>query len=162
MSASEQEFLTFMLNNEEYGVDILYVQEIRVWTGVTVLPNKPDYLKGVINLRGVIIPIIDLRQRFGQEALTYNEQTVTIILKSQNTKKPIAVGIVVDAVSEVYKFKSADIRKPPSMGAQIDECFLHGLASIDNKLVILLDTQSLLNEDELFTVEQPMEVELDA
>ena len=162
MSSNEQEFLTFMLNEEEYGVDILYVQEIRVWTGVTVLPNKPDYLKGVINLRGVIIPIIDLRQRFGQEALNYTEQTVTIILKSHGRENAMAVGIVVDAVSEVYKFKATDIRKPPALGSQIDECFLKGLASIDNKLVILLDTQSLLDEEELFTIDHEMEDEIEA
>ena len=77
----EQEYLTFMLNREEYGVDILCVQEIRVWSSVTELPNKPNYIKGVINLRGIIVPIIDLRQRFGQQPLAYNEQTVTIILR---------------------------------------------------------------------------------
>ncbi|MFT5294470.1 MAG: purine-binding chemotaxis protein CheW, partial [Colwellia sp.] len=90
----EQEYLTFVLSGEEYGVDILCVQEIRVWSAVTELPNKPDYIKGVINLRGIIIPIIDLRQRFGQEPLEYNEQTVTIILRNQNSQKAMAVGIV--------------------------------------------------------------------
>ena len=88
----EQEYLTFILNGEEYGVDILCVQEIRVWSSVTELPNKPDYIKGVINLRGTIIPIVDLRQRFGQEALVYNEKTVTIILRNQAADKPMVVG----------------------------------------------------------------------
>ena len=91
MSEIEQEYLTFLLNGEEFGVDILCVQEIRVWSGVTELPNKPDYIKGVINLRGVIIPIIDLRQRFGQQQLEYNEQTVTIILRSRLQNKSIVV-----------------------------------------------------------------------
>ena len=119
----EQEYLTFILNGEEFGIDILCVQEIRVWSSVTELPNKPEYLKGVINLRGVIIPIIDLRQRFGIKPLDYDEQTVTIILKSQNTESPMVVGIVVDAVSEVYKFEKSAIRKPPAFGNQLDKFF---------------------------------------
>jgi purine-binding chemotaxis protein CheW len=132
MSELEQEYLTFMLQGEEYGVDILCVQEIRVWSDVTVLPNKPNYLKGVINLRGVIIPII---------------------LRSQGQTKPMAVGVVVDAVSEVYKFPQGSIRKAPAFGNQIDRCFLKGLVSVEDKLIILLDTQTLLNEDELYHVE---------
>lgn len=146
----EQEYLTFVLCGEEFGVDILCVQEIRVLSSVTELPNKPEYVKGVINLRGVIIPIIDLRQRFGIAPLKYNEQTVTIILRSQNTARPMVVGIVVDAVSEVYKFSSNVIRTPPDFGQQIDSCFLEGLASVDEKLIILLNSTSLLNQNELY------------
>ncbi|WP_286235698.1 chemotaxis protein CheW [Thalassotalea sediminis] len=148
----DQEYLTFMLNGEEYGVDILCVQEIRVWSNVTELPNKPDYLKGVINLRGVIIPIIDLRQRFGLQPLEYDEQTVTIILKSQSTEQPMVVGIVVDAVSEVYKFDLNAIRTPPKFGSKVDDCFLKGLANIENKLIILLDSNALLDQDELYSL----------
>ena len=152
----EQEYLTFVLNGEEYGVDILCVQEIRVWSSVTELPNKPDYIKGVINLRGIIIPIIDLRQRFGQEPLAYNEETVTIILRNQNNQnnqKSMAVGIVVDAVSEVYKFDKKSIRTPPAFGNNIDRCFLQGLATIEDKLIILLDSNSLLDQNELYQVD---------
>lgn len=148
----EQEYLTFILDEEEFGIDILCVQEIRVWSSVTELPNKPDYIKGVINLRGVIIPIIDLRQRFGATPLEYNEQTVTIILKSQNEENPMVVGIVVDAVSEVYKFNSQCIRKQPEFGHAIERCFIQGLATIEEKLIILLDSKALLNQDELYTV----------
>jgi len=156
----EQEYLTFILNDEEFGVDILCVQEIRVWSSVTELPNKPSYIKGVINLRGVIIPIIDLRQRFGKAPLDYNEQTVTIILRNQDTEKPMVVGIVVDAVSEVYKFENKSIRKAPAFGSQIESCFLKGLVSIEDKLIILLDSNSLLDEDELYSVErEPSAVE---
>ena len=155
----EQEYLTFVLSGEEYGVDILCVQEIRVWSSVTELPNKPEYLKGVINLRGVIIPIIDLRQRFGQEPLEYNEQTVTIILKSQDLNKPTVVGVVVDAVSEVYKFEQKNIRKAPDFGHQIDNCFLKGLASVQDKLIILLNTKTLLDQDELYCFEPTQNAE---
>lgn len=151
----EQEYLTFILQGEEYGIDILCVQEIRVWSSVTELPNKPEYIKGVINLRGVIIPIIDLRQRFGKTALEYTEQTVTIILKNKQDKNSMVVGIVVDAVSEVYKFQTKDIRKAPAFGNNIDSCFLKGLASIEDKLIILLDSQTLLSEDTLYSLEEP-------
>jgi purine-binding chemotaxis protein CheW len=148
----EQEYLTFILDDEEFGIDILCVQEIRVWSSVTELPNKPDYIKGVINLRGVIIPIIDLRQRFGSAPLDYDEQTVTIILKSQNKDDPMVVGIVVDAVSEVYKFDVNLIREQPDFGHKIERCFIQGLASIEDKLIILLDSKALLNQEELYTV----------
>ena len=154
MAELEQEYLTFMLQGEEYGVDILCVQEIRVWSSVTQLPNKPNYIKGVINLRGVIIPIIDLRLRFGKEALDYNEQTVTIILRHQSKERTMVVGIVVDAVSEVYKFDHQAIRKAPAFGSNIDSCFLKGLASIENKLIILLDSKVLLNEDDLYCIDK--------
>jgi purine-binding chemotaxis protein CheW len=153
MIENEQEYLTFVLNGEEYGVDILCVQEIRVWSGVTELPNKPAYIKGVINLRGVIIPIIDLRQRFGQEPLEYNDKTVTIILKTQDKTDPMVVGVIVDAVSEVYKLNSRSIRKAPSFGNNIEGCFLKGLANVDNKLIILLDSSTLLNQDDLYRAE---------
>jgi purine-binding chemotaxis protein CheW len=153
MIENEQEYLTFMLNGEEFGVDILCVQEIRVWSAVTELPNKPAYIKGVINLRGVIIPIIDLRQRFGQQPLDYNEQTVTIILKTQDQTNPMVVGVIVDAVSEVYKLARSSIRQAPSFGSNIDDCFLKGLASVDNKLIILLDSDTFLNQDDLYSAE---------
>jgi len=152
MADIEQEYLTFILQGEEYGVDILCVQEIRVCSSVTELPNKPNYIKGVINLRGVIIPIIDLRLRFGQPTLDYDEQTVTIILRQQSNTSTMVVGIVVDAVSDVYKFTNQAIRKAPAFGSSIDSCFLKGLASVDEKLIILLDSDSLLNEDDLYQI----------
>lgn len=152
MAEEEQEYLTFILQGEEYGVDILCVQEIRVWSSVTELPNKPSYIKGVINLRGVIIPIIDLRERFSQQPLEYNEKTVTIILKHQSESRTMVVGIVVDAVSEVYKFNSTAIRQAPGFGSQIDGCFLKGLANVEDKLIILLDSKELLNEEELYSM----------
>lgn len=159
MADIEQEYLTFILQGEEYGVDILCVQEIRVWSSITELPNKPSYMKGVINLRGVIIPIIDLRMRFGQCPLDYNEQTVTIILKKQTGTATMVVGIVVDAVSEVYKFSNKSIREAPAFGSNIDSCFLKGLASVDDKLIILLDSDALLNEDELYQIPSTTEKE---
>lgn len=148
----EQEYLTFKLCDEEFGVDILCVQEIRVWSNVTELPNKPSYIKGIINLRGVIIPIIDLRQRFGLDTLEYNDKTVTIILRGQNENRLVVVGVVVDAVSDVYKFQQSEIRSAPTFGSNIDSCFLKGVASIEEKLIILLDTHKLLEQEELYSL----------
>ena len=156
MTDIEQEYLTFILDGEEFGVDILRVQEIRVLSKVTSLPNKPDYIKGVINLRGVIIPIIDLRKRFGKKSLAYDEQTVTIILRGEVNNKITVVGVIVDAVSEVYKFSQTQIISPPSFGSAIDPCFLQGLANFEDKLVILLDTNSILNQDELYCLDSNM------
>ncbi|QBG34563.1 chemotaxis protein CheW [Litorilituus sediminis] len=159
MIDSEQEYLTFMLQGEEYGIDILCVQEIRVWSSVTELPNKPSYLKGVINLRGVIIPIIDLRLRFGHQPLDYDDQTVTVILRQQKENRTMVVGLVVDAVSEVYKFEPQSIRPAPAFGSQIDSCFLKGLATAEDKLIILLDSDTLLSEDDLYSIEQQKNTE---
>lgn len=158
----EQEYLTFLLDGEEYGVDILCVQELRVLSSVTELPNKPNYLKGVINLRGVIIPIIDLRLRFCKPAVSHDDKTVTIILRSLDKEKPMVVGIIVDAVSEVYKFDKQSIRAAPELGSKVDSCFLQGIATVSEKLIILLDSKSLLNQEELYessgTVETMQEV----
>lgn len=156
MITSEQEYLTFILDGEEFGVDILCVQEIRVLSSVTELPNKPDYIKGVINLRGIIIPIVDLRIRFGKTPLAYDDQTVMVILKARKQDHEMVVGVIVDAVSEVYKFSEQDIRKAPSFGNAIDACFLKGLANFENKLVILLDTNTLLDENSLYQVDTPL------
>ena len=156
--SEEQEYLTFKVKGEEFGVDILYVQEIRVWSSVTELPNKPNYFKGIINLRGVIIPVIDLRQRFDIEPLEYDAKTVTIILRSKNSERMNTVGIVVDSVSEVYKVDHQVIRPAPEFGSHIDSCLLSGLASIDDKLIILLDAKKLLDQDELYSVADKEEV----
>lgn len=146
----EQEYLTFMLDGEEFGVDILCVQEIRVLTAVTELPNKPHYLKGVINLRGVIIPIVDLRERFGKQGLSYDEQTVIIILKSPNPADNMVVGLVVDRVAEVYKVNRDSVSAAPSFGSAIDNTFLAGLAKVEEKLILLLDMNNLLDQQKLY------------
>lgn len=147
----EKEYLTFNLLNEEYAVDILCVQEIRVFSKVTELPNKPEYIKGVINLRGVIVPIIDLRVRFGIKPLKYSKKTVTIILR--NSDRTMNIGVIVDAVSDVYKLSDSKINPAPSFGHGIDSSFLKGLANIDEKLIILLNMDVLLDEEEFYRVD---------
>jgi purine-binding chemotaxis protein CheW len=143
------QYLTFMLAGEEYGVDILRVQEIKGWDTVATIPNTPAYIKGVINLRGTIVPIIDLRERFGLEKLAYGPTTVVIILKVQSETRTRIMGMVVDAVSDVYSLADHQIKAPPEFGSAIDTKFVRGLGTVDEKLIVLLDMDLLLNSGEL-------------
>jgi purine-binding chemotaxis protein CheW len=145
------QFLTFILAGEEYGVDILRVQEIRGWTTVTQIPRVPDYVKGVINLRGTIVPIVDLRRRFRMEEIKYGPTTVVIVLKILSGDCDRVMGIVVDAVSDVYNVNNADIRPAPDIGSQLSLDFVRGLASVNDKMVIVLDIEKLLNVRDLDT-----------
>jgi len=150
VTSGEHEYLTFELGAEEYGVDILCVQEIRVWSSVTEIPDTPDYLKGVINLRGVIVPIIDLRLRFRYQPKDYNETTVVIVLKTLVNGKSTMVGIVVDAVSDVYKVSPQEEKASPDFGSQIDSRFIKGMATMSEKIIILLNAEILLDVEALF------------
>jgi purine-binding chemotaxis protein CheW len=141
------QFLTFILDNEEYGVEILRVQEIRGWSKVTPIPNSPHYLKGVINLRGAIVPIIDLRERFGMDSLEYGITTVVIVLRVENGDEERIMGLVVDAVSEVYTLNQSQCQAPPDMGGETGEKFVKALASVDDKMIILLDIDTFLNAE---------------
>jgi purine-binding chemotaxis protein CheW len=143
------QYLTFLLAGEEYGLDILCVQEIKGWDTVAAIPNTPVYIKGVFNLRGTIVPIIDLRERFGLEKLEYGPTTVVIILKAQSDNRTRIMGMVVDAVSDVCNLAADQIKPPPEFGSSIDTQFVKGLATVDQKLVILLDMDLLLNSGEL-------------
>lgn len=154
VSTDEDQYLTFILANEEYGVDILRVQEIKGWDNVTPLPNTPEYIKGVINLRGTIVPIVDLRQRFGLEVLPYGPTTVVIVLKVQHEGGERIMGIVVDAVSDVYALGTGAIQPPPDLGSVIDIAFIKGIATVDEKMVIVLDIDHLLNKGVMATLEQ--------
>lgn len=143
------QFLTFILAGEEYGVDILRVQEIKGWDKPTPIPNTPDYIKGVMNLRGTIVPIVDLRQRFGLEVLEYGPTTVVIVLRIMNAERERIMGVVVDAVSEVYNIDAETVQDPPELGRDLKVAFVRGLATVDDKMVILLDIDHLMNPDEL-------------
>jgi len=152
-SLGMNQYLTFMLAGEEYGVDILRVQEIKGWDSVATIPNTPAYIKGVFNLRGTIVPIIDLRERFGLEKLGYGPTTVVIILKVQGEKRDRIMGMVVDAVSDVYSLTADQVKASPEFGSAIDTRFVKGLATVDEKLVILLDMDLLLNSGELAIID---------
>ncbi|MGC6687228.1 chemotaxis protein CheW [Burkholderia pseudomallei] len=139
-----QEFVTFRLGTEEYGIDILRVQEIRSYEEPTRIANAPAFIKGVINLRGVIVPIIDLRLKFALDSAEYNTSTVVIVLNVAAR----TVGVVVDAVSDVLELVAADRRPAPEFGAAIDTGFITDLGSIagenGNRMLILLDIERLI------------------
>ncbi|WP_370978913.1 chemotaxis protein CheW [Agaribacterium sp. ZY112] len=148
-ASSDNQYLTFIMAGEEYGVDILAVQEIRGWETATPLPNAPPHIKGVINLRGTIVPIIDLRQCFGMKAIEYTPITVVIVLKVESEQGARVMGIVVDAVSDVYALADSDMREAPDLGASINTDVIKGLVNVDEKMVILLDIDRLLNLEDV-------------
>ncbi|MCB1740079.1 MAG: purine-binding chemotaxis protein CheW [Gammaproteobacteria bacterium] len=138
------QYLTFMLAGEEYGVEILSVQEIKGWDSATPIPNTPPHVLGVINLRGTVVPIIDLRRRFNMDSIDFGPTTVVIVLKVRSEQSERTMGIVVDAVSEVYNVMREGINPPPDFGGHVAVDFIKGLANVDGKMVILLDIDRLL------------------
>ncbi len=155
-TGNTEQFLTFMLAGEEYGVDILRVQEIKGWDNVTEIPNTPDYIQGVINLRGTIVPIIDLRSRFGLETIEYGSTTVVIVLKVISNSNEKTIGFVVDAVSDVYNIDNEQLKPSPDFGGSVSTEFVKGLATIDDKMLILLDIDHLVDSEMKETMSQMM------
>lgn len=143
-SSDVNKFLTFMLGEEEYGVEVLKVQEIRNYEIATRIPHTHDYVKGVVNLRGTVVPTIDLRMRFGLRA-EYEDTTVTVLVKVKNGTKERTVGMVVDGVSAVTDIADSDKKPAPDVGGSIDTEFIEHVATIDGRLVILLDVDHLVN-----------------
>ncbi|NOX76105.1 MAG: chemotaxis protein CheW [Gammaproteobacteria bacterium] len=156
LESDGNQFLTFILAGEEYGVDILRVQEIKGWDTVTPIPNTPEYIRGVINLRGTIVPIIDLRRRFQLEAVEYGPMTVVIVLRVEDPEGDNSriMGLVVDAVSDVYNVPEDTIKPAPDFGSVVDVNFVKGLATLEDVMVIMLDIDRLLNADDLAVVQQ--------
>ncbi|AVF34883.1 chemotaxis protein CheW [Rahnella sikkimica] len=144
-----QEFLIFTLGDEEYGIDILKVQEIRGYDQVTRIANTPAFIKGVTNLRGVIVPILDLRVKFAQEDVIYNENTVVIVLNFENR----VVGIVVDGVSDVLSLSHDQIRPAPEFAVTMSTEYLTGLGSLGDRMLILVDIEKLLSSEEMALVD---------
>lgn len=151
----ENQFLTFILAGEEYGVDILSVQEIKGWGGVTPIPNTPPYVRGVINLRGTIVPIVDLRLRFDLPSIEYGRTTVVIVVGVKSGESERVVGMVVDAVSDVYNIAPENVKPAPEFCASVDTAFVRGLATVGPKMVILLDLPNLLGTRELPAADAP-------
>ncbi len=139
------QFLTFALGDEEYGVEILKVQEIRGYSAVTPIPNTPPYIKGVMNLRGTIIPVVDLRAKLAMREAEYNQFTVIIVV-NVGTK---VMGLVVDGVSDVLNIPRTDIQATPDFGSEVDARFISGMAKAGEKLVALLDIDKVLVGDEI-------------
>ncbi len=146
---SVREFLAFTLASEEYGVDILAVQEIRGYDTVTRVPDAPDYIKGVINLRGTIVPVIDLRLKFRLGEARYDAFTVMIVLNLGGK----VVGVVVDGVSDVVPLASEQVRPTPEFGAAVDTRYISGIGTINDRMLILLDIESLVLSAEVSGVE---------
>jgi purine-binding chemotaxis protein CheW len=144
-----QEYLTFVLADESYGIDILKVQEIRGYDAVTKIANTPDFIKGVVNLRGLIVPIADLRIKFGLGNVVYDEFTVVIILNLNGR----VVGIVVDGVSDVMNLNGNQIRAVPDIVSSIDTKYITGLATVEEKMFILVDIEQLMNSQEMALIE---------
>jgi len=142
---NDNEVLTFRLAKEEYGISILQVQEIRGYEAPTRLANAPDFLKGVINLRGSIVPVVDMRIKFGVAAPTYDALTVVIVLNIAHH----TIGMVVDSVSDVVTLTPEQIRPAPAMGASQGAGHLRGLGTIDDRMLILLDIEALMQSDEI-------------
>ena len=148
-SQPTQEFLTFTLGAEEYAIDILRVQEIRGYDQVTAIANSPAFIKGVINLRGAIVPIVDLRIKFNLASVTYDPFTVVIIL---NVRERI-VGAVVDSVSDVIALSDAQIKPRPEFGSSFDTEYLLDLATVSERMLILVDIEKLMTSSEMALVE---------
>lgn len=154
MSADvENQYLTFTLANEEYAVDILRVQEIRGWDAVTALPNAPEYIKGVVNIRGTIVPVADLRMRFNMEPMEYGPMTVVILLKVEAGDHDRIMGVVVDSVSDTYEIPADNVKPAPDFGDKIELAFVRGLATVNDDMLILLDIDRLLGSADVGSID---------
>lgn len=145
LTTDGRQFLTFLLGDELYGVDILRVQEIKGYTTVTKIPNTPPHIKGVLNLRGTIVPIVELRTKFGMPTIDYTMFTVIVVVVVREK----IIGLVVDAVSDVLNIDKKDIQPRPEFGAKVDVSFLNGIGKSGDKLVALLDMDLLLSDGDL-------------
>ena len=149
-TADSRELLTFTLGNEEYGIDILKVQEIRGYDAVTTIANPPEFIKGVINLRGVIVPIVDMRIKFKVGVPSYNEFTVVIIMNVLGR----VIGMVVDGVSDVVALSGDQIKPAPEMGAAMDTDYITGLGTLNDQMLILVDIEKLMLGREMELVDE--------
>ena len=145
----EGKYLTFTLADEEYGIGILKIKEIIGMMSITTVPQTPEFVKGVINLRGKVIPVMDLRLRFGMEPIDYNERTCIIVVEIEGVAGTIQIGLVVDTVSEVLNINSEDIEKAPTFGAKLNTDYILGMAKVEGGVKILLDIDRVLSQEEV-------------
>ncbi|MDY6791216.1 MAG: chemotaxis protein CheW [Thermodesulfobacteriota bacterium] len=154
MADKEGKYLTFTLANEEYGIGILKIKEIIGMMPITTVPRTPEFVKGVINLRGKVIPVMDLRLRFGMEAMEYNDRTCIIVVEIESQAGTVQIGAVVDSVSEVLNVGGNDIEETPSFGAKLDTEYILGMAKMEGGVKILLDIDKVLNDEEIAALEK--------
>ena len=152
--AEAGKYLTFMLAEEEYGLEILKVKEIIGMMDVTVLPQTPDFVKGVINLRGKVIPVIDLRLRFDISEMEYTEKTCIIVVEIMHVSGKMQIGIIVDQVSEVLNVSSEDLEATPKFGVSLDTEFILGMAKSERKIITLLDIGKVLVSEDIILISE--------
>jgi len=154
MTDREGKYLTFTLVDEEYGIGILKIKEIIGMMPITTVPQTPDFVKGVINLRGKVIPVIDLRLRFGMDPIDYNERTCIIVVEVSGESSTVQIGIVVDTVSEVLNVSGKDVEDTPAFGTKMNTEYILGMAKMEGGVKILLDIDRVLNADEIAVLEK--------
>jgi purine-binding chemotaxis protein CheW len=154
MADREGKYLTFALAHEEYGIGILKVKEIIGMMPITTVPQTPEFVKGVINLRGKVIPVVDLRLKFGMEEIEYTERTCIIVVEISGASGAVLMGIVVDSVSEVLNIRGDDIEDAPTFGADLNTKYISGMAKIEGSVKILLDIDRVLSETEIASLEK--------
>ena len=154
MEEREGKYLTFSLAEEEYGIGILKIKEIIGMMAITTVPQTPSFVKGVINLRGKVIPVIDLRLRFGIESMDYTERTCIIVVEIDGGSGTVQIGIVVDAVSEVLNIPGKDIEDTPTFGTKLDTHYMLGMAKMEGGVKILIDIDRVLNGKEISLLEK--------
>jgi purine-binding chemotaxis protein CheW len=154
MANKEGKYLTFSIADEEYDIGILKIKEIIGMMPITTVPQTPDFVKGVVNLRGKVIPVIDLRLRFGMEVINYTERTCIIVVEVAGQIQTVMISVVVDSVSEVLNIKAEDIEETPTFGAMIDTDYILGMAKLGGRVKILLDIDRVLGADEISLLEK--------
>jgi purine-binding chemotaxis protein CheW len=154
VSEKDGKYLTFTLAEEEYGIGILKIKEIIGMMPFTSVPQTPGFVKGVINLRGKVIPVIDLRLRFGMKAIDYTDRTCIIVVEVEGESGKIMIGIVVDTVSEVLNIKAEDIEETPAFGTRLNTDYIMGMAKIGGGVKILLDIDKVLKSEEIRLLEK--------
>ena len=142
-------YLTFRLGNEEFAIQVLRVREIMGIQEITAVPQTPEYVKGVLNLRGKVIPVMDLRLKFGMPELEYTQRTSIIVAQIESPAKKLQIGIIVDGVSEVLTLQAGDIEDTPDFGSGVETPYILGMAKIKNKVKILLDIDMVLSAQEM-------------
>lgn len=147
-------YLTFTLSGEDYGIGILKVKEIIGMMTITPVPRTPEYVKGVINLRGKVIPVVDLRLKFAMGEIEYNERTCIIVVEIDTDNETLPVGIVVDSVSEVLNIQEGEIEDPPAFGTRLDTGYIMGIAKTENGVKILLNIDKVLSTRDIAVLEQ--------
>ena len=155
--AEERELVSFRVDGQDFCVDIMAVREIRGWTPATILPHAPSYILGVINLRGAVVPVIDLSCRFGGQTTQVGRRTCIVIVELQQDDQQYDIGVMVDAVSEVLEIGRADIEPPPAFGARIRTDFIAGMGKVNGKFVIILNIARVLSVEEIALLAQASE-----